>query len=61
VKIDPDAVPGRFSRKLVIHEDPEIARHLEEIASTVGMSTASIVRSAVRDWLRRVDPPRRAG
>jgi predicted transcriptional regulator len=58
VKIDPAAVPGKFSKKLVVHEEPEVAAHLEEIASTVGISTAALIRSAVRDFLRRVDQQR---
>jgi hypothetical protein len=60
MKIDPSAQAARFSRRLVIYEAPDVAEHLEEIAATVGTSTACIVRSAIRSWLRQVDPPRRA-
>ena len=60
VKIDRDAQVSRFSRRLVIYEAPDVAQHLEEIAATVGTSTASVVRSAIRSWLRQVDPPQRA-
>jgi predicted transcriptional regulator len=58
--MDPNARAARFSRRLVIYETPDVAQHLEEVAHTVEMSTAAVVRTAIRDFLRRVDPPRRA-
>jgi predicted DNA-binding protein len=58
--VDPAARAGRFSRRLVVAEDPAVAHHLESLAQTVGTSTAAIVRSAIRAYLRQVDPPRRA-
>jgi Ribbon-helix-helix protein, copG family len=60
VTLDPSVRAARLTRKLVIHEQPEVAAHLARLADEVGVSQAALVRAALRDWLRRVDPPRRA-
>jgi hypothetical protein len=61
--IDPGARVAKFTARLVIHEDPAIVAEIERLADEARTSTASVVRSAVRAYLRRVDPPaaRRAG
>jgi hypothetical protein len=52
-----NVVTGFLARRLVIYEDPAVAEHLEEIAATVGASTASLIRSAIgrgcEQWIRR--------
>jgi plasmid stability protein len=42
---------ARFSRRLVIHEAPAVAKELERLAVEHGHSVAAEVRAAVRERL----------
>jgi hypothetical protein len=50
--IDPEARQGRFTGRFAFHDSPEILEQLERAAVAEATSAASIVRSAVRSWLR---------
>jgi hypothetical protein len=50
--IDPTARQGRFRRRFVFHDDPQVLEQLQRAAFDEATSAASIVRSAVRSWLR---------
>jgi hypothetical protein len=42
---------ARYTRRLVILEDPAVVKRLEELASAAGHSVGAEVRYAVRRWL----------
>jgi hypothetical protein len=44
--------PPRFTSRLVICEEPDVIRQLEEQAASSGVSVASEIRQAVRWWLK---------
>jgi hypothetical protein len=51
-EIDPDARVGRFSARFAFHDEPQVLEQLEHVAAESATSAASIVRSAIRGWLR---------
>jgi hypothetical protein len=57
--IDPSARQGRFSARFAFHDSPEILDQLERAAVSEATSAASIVRSAVRSWLREHEDDQR--
>jgi hypothetical protein len=42
---------ARFTRRLVIFEDPHVARRLELAAADDGLSVSAAIRAAIRYWL----------
>lgn len=46
----------RYSHRLVLLEEPQVAARLAEMARQNGHSLASEVRGAVRAWLRDRNP-----
>ena len=54
-KIEPIRA-GRFTRRIVIYEEPELVARLQRVADANGASLASIVRVATRALLERVEP-----
>jgi hypothetical protein len=57
--VDPAARTGRFTARLSFFEEPSIIEQLERRARDEATSTAAIVRTAVRQWLRENDDPER--
>jgi predicted transcriptional regulator len=54
----PQAVQaGRFTRKVVIHEDPDVVMRLHELAAENAVSSSALVRLALRQLLERMDRP----
>jgi hypothetical protein len=54
-KIEPIRA-GRFTRRIVIYQEPELVARLEDVAHANGASLAAIVRVATRALLERVEP-----
>jgi predicted transcriptional regulator len=48
---------GRFSAKVVIHEDPDVVVRLQELAAENAVSSSALVRLALRQLLERIDRP----
>lgn len=42
----------RFSKRLVILEEPRIAERIQELAAQAGHSSSAEIRGAIRLWLR---------
>jgi hypothetical protein len=50
--IEGSARPARFVGRFVFHDEPQVLEALERVAASHGVSVASVVRSAIRMWLR---------
>jgi hypothetical protein len=47
--------PPRFTGRLVLQEEPEVIRRLEQAAELSGHSVAAEIRAAVRWWLKETE------
>jgi hypothetical protein len=56
-----DVRVGRFSARFAFHDTPEVIERLEAIAAESATSAASIVRLALRQFLRDFGGERRVG
>jgi hypothetical protein len=49
--------PGRFSRRVVLHEEPAVVAEVERLAIERGRSVGAEIRAAIREHLAE-EPPR---
>jgi hypothetical protein len=45
----------RFTRRLVVLEEPRVAARIEELAGEAGHSMSAEIRTAVRWWIRSIE------
>jgi hypothetical protein len=55
ITIDPAAKVGRFSRRFSFHDEPQVLERLEKLAADSAVSSAAIVRFAVRLMLEEYE------
>jgi hypothetical protein len=52
VRAVPEGEVRRFSRRLVVSEEPRVVAELAELAQKRGHSVAAEARAALRHWMR---------
>jgi hypothetical protein len=56
-QLPPEVRAGRFSGRFAFHDEPEVPERLEHVAAEGATSAASVVRLALRQFLRDFDKP----